>query len=104
MSKIENDLVEFSNANLSLRSSRNEDRTTIENLQQEILRYKKFSGLWIRSLIIFFVVVILGLISWRYWTDVVTGLDWVWKTILGIGAGWSFGSFVINLIKALKNK
>jgi hypothetical protein len=104
IAKIESDLVAFSSANLSLRYSRDEDRTTIEKLQQEIVTYKKFSKKWIKSLIIFIGIVLISFLAWKYWSNVIAGLDWLWKGILAIGAAWSFGSFIVNLIKAIKSK
>jgi cation transport ATPase len=104
LTEIENDLVEFSGANIKLRESREEDKTTIEKLQEQIAKYKRATKKWITSLVFFIIIVGLAFAAWRYWSLVVNGLDWLWKAILGVGAFWSFGSFIINLIKALRNK
>lgn len=102
--KIEEDLIEFSGANISLRESKDESKTTIEKLQDQLTKYKRATRKWIISLIVFFFMVALGLVAWKYWSQLVNGLGWLWKGILSIGAVWSFGSFLINLYRAVNSK
>lgn len=104
LAAIEADLIEFSNANQDLRLSREEDRTVIEQLKQQMSKREQASKRWLFSLLIFIVIIIVYLFSWQYWKLLKPVISWTWRAILGGGAAWSFLSFALNLYKSLKNK